>query len=193
MTDTTGSIVSKLQQTKLPLWVSLVLAVAVLIVFAWQQVVMRQAEARLEAERTQMAQKFEADRATLVSEANLFLANQGESQSRRFGQALSWAVRGELIRNNLEQVDQFTNELVKVPGIELVVFADAKGKILVASDRKHQGADFGQLYPVDLLQAPEVSLRQDANGQLLVVPVMGLNSRLGTLVLRQQPATFQPR
>lgn len=189
-----SSVLTRLQQTRLPLWVSLALAALVVVVYAWQQVSVSRAGVRLEAERTQLTQQLEADRAAIISQAKDFVARQADAHSHRFGLALAWAVRGETIRNNLEQVDQFSNELVKLPGIDLVIFADAKGKVLVASDKKHQGSDFSQIYPLDLLQVPEVSLRPEGQtGQLLLIPVMGLNSRLGTLVLRQQAASFQPQ
>jgi len=102
--------------------------------------------------------------------------------------ALAWAVRGELIRNNLDQVDQFFNEMVRMERVERVVLAGQDGKVLLSSDKRFQGGDFAALYPAELLGAPQVAVLAGAEGKKrLVLPVMGLSARLGTVVMDYAP------
>lgn len=180
---------ARLQETRLPLWAGLLLLILLLAVFAWQRVALNRAEARLAGERTAMAQKFEADRASLVSQVRERTAAQSDASRRRFALALSWAVRGELIRNNLDQVDQYFAELVKQPGHNLVLLAAPDGKVLVSTDRKHLGADAAGVVPAEALGQAEIALRAEADGaKLLSIPVMGLNARVGTVLLRYKEA-----
>lgn len=178
-----------LRETKLPLWVSLLLVLLLVVVFIWLRVSIGAAEARLDRERQDLTRQFESDRAALLVRLQDFTARRDDESQRRFGTALAWAVRGELIRNNLDQVDQFFNEIVRMEGVERVVLAGQDGKILLASDKRYQGGDFSTLYPAELLGAPQVSVLPGVEGKKrVVVPVMGLTVRLGTVVMDYAPA-----
>lgn len=170
---------------RLPLWVSLALLVMLLGVFAWQQLAVKRAEARLAQERTTMLTQFENDRAALVDSVRQRAQIASDDAERRFAQALAWAVRGEMIRNNLDQVDQFFAEIVRMPGYKLALLALPDGKLGVATDRRHLGADAASLAPAGLVEASDITIRVDAEGMRWVaIPVMGLNARLGTVLLR---------
>lgn len=177
-----------LRETKLPLWVSLLLALLLAVVFIWSRVSIGAAEARLEKARQAMTQKYESDRSALLARMQDFTARQDDESQRRFGMALAWAVRGELIRNNLDQVDQFFNEMVRMERVERVVLAGQDGKVLLSSDKRFQGGDFTALYPSELLATPQVAILAGAEGKKrLVLPVMGLTARLGTVVVDYAP------
>jgi len=172
----------------LPLWVSLLLALLLVIVFIWSRVSIGAAEARLESERQEMTRKLESDRAALLARLQDYTVRQDDESQRRFGLALAWAVRGELIRNNLDQVDQFFNEMVRMARVERVVLAGPDGKLLLSSDKRYQGGDFSTLYPAELLATPQVAVLAGAEGKKrVVVPVMGLTARLGTVVMDYAP------
>jgi hypothetical protein len=176
--------------TKLPLWVSLVLLLVVALIFAWKQVALGRMESRFEEEKQQLTQQYETGKSTLMRQAGAALSKNSEAAHRLFGNALAWAIRGELIRNNLDQIDQYFSELVKVERIHLVALASQEGKVLVASDKKLQNAEFGQIFPAELLNETQVSIHPQGEDRLLVLPVMGLNTRLGTAVLRYTPETL---
>lgn len=176
---------SKLQHTRLPVWVTLLFLVLLVAVFSWQRVAVSRAEARLADERAAMQQKFAADRIALIEQVRQRAAATTDETRRRFAMALAWAVRGEMIRNNLDQVDQYFAELVKLPGHKLVLLAERDGKVRVATDRKHLGADAASLVPSELLTRGEISIHDEGQGtRLLAIPVMGLNTRMGTVLLR---------
>lgn len=122
---------TRLHDIKLPLWVSLLLLVLLLAVFVWQSVAVATAERRLEDERRALLAS-QAQMQAVTGEAALRM----DDQSRQlFGTTLAWAVRAEMIRGNLDQIDQYFGALVRADGIDLALLADPSGKVLVASDR----------------------------------------------------------
>jgi hypothetical protein len=190
----TAILLARLRETRLPLWVSLVLAVLLVVTYAWQRAAANRAEARLGNERQTMAREAAAERTALLTQVRQLADARSDEAHRRFGTALAWAVRGEMVRNNLDQVDQYFAELVRLERISRVVLAGRDGKVLVSSDRKFLSSEASALYPADALSAEQVAVRPDADGgKLLVIPVMGLNARLGTvLVSYRQPELPAP-
>jgi hypothetical protein len=70
-----------------------------------------------------------------------------------------------------------------------VLLAGSDGKVQVSTDRRHLGADAATLVAPEALLLPEVTVRSEADGtKLLVIPVMGLNARLGTVILSGRPS-----
>ena len=179
-----ASTTARLAHTRVPLWLVLLVVVLLLALLGWQRVAMNRAEAGLESERQALSRQFEADRSALLSDLRAKVETNTDEAKRQFGMALAWAVRGEMIRNNLDQVDQFFGEIVKLPHTERALLADASGTVRVSTDRRHLGAALTTLVPVEATLADKVEVRVQAEGpKLLVIPVMGLNSRLGTVVV----------
>jgi hypothetical protein len=184
-----SGVLGKLTAVKLPLWVSLALVILWAISFAWQSLAQKRLEAKLDTDRAAMTAQADNDRQALLGELRARARGASEASLREFGMALAWAVRGEMIRNNLDQVDQFFTEIVKLPGTERVLLAGADGKVVVSTDRRHLGAEASTVVPPEALLLPQVTVRSEADGTLLlVVPVMGLNDRLGTVFVTRRPA-----
>ena len=162
----------------------IVVAVIGIALIGWlyvsKGIAVRQAQdAVTEAQESVAAQRVEWDKQAEARQAAM--AKQSLSQ---FGVPLAWAIRREMMGGNLDQVDQYVTDLVKLDGFEGVTVAKADGSIVVASDRRHLGAAFGSLYAERYLTAEQISAEETAPGQwLLVVPVMGLNARLGTVAI----------
>ncbi|MEW6132066.1 MAG: hypothetical protein AB1591_02715 [Pseudomonadota bacterium] len=176
--------IGMLQSIKLPLWVSVLLVLLLIFGFFWKQAAVVDVEARMQ----EQSRLFEADKTALRAEAAAMLAQKSETAHRQLGTVLSWAIRSEMIRDNLDQIDQYFAELVKTENIKLAVLADTNGKLLVSSDKKFQDGEFSQVFPADLLAEAQVAIRDGQDGnKLLVIPVMGLNSRLGTAVVSYAP------
>lgn len=183
--------IAKIQHMQLPAWSLLVFLGILLLVIAWKYIAVSQAESRVDRERVQMTQDLETERSIMMRKAREYADSQYNKEEERFGQVLSWAVRGELIRNNLDQVSQYLNELVKMKDTERVVLISDDGKLLVSTDKKLEEAEGKDLYPAEVLQKRKITMLSDVNGKkLLVVPVMGLNSRLATVVVSYKQAAL---
>lgn len=132
-----------------------------------------------------------AERANVVKQAEAQHAATLKRSLDLLGAPLAWAIRREMMAGNLDQVDQYVSDLVKLEGVHEVVVANADGAIVVASDRRHAGAAFVSLYPERYLRADEIVVDEVAAGRwLLAVPLMGLSARQGTVVLGYQPPPF---
>ncbi|MHB0982046.1 MAG: hypothetical protein ACYC02_01545 [Thiobacillus sp.] len=171
----------------------IIVAVIGIAIIGWlyvsKGIAVRQAQdAVTEAQESVAAQRAEWDKQAEARQAAM--VKQSLSQ---FGVPLAWAIRREMMGDNLDQVDQYVTDLVKLEGFEGVTVAQADGSIVVASDRRHLGAAFGSLYAERYLTAEQITAEETAPGQwLLVVPVMGLNARLGTVAIDYQVPPSAP-
>jgi len=178
------SPLAMLHTIKLPLWVGLVLLALLAGVFIWKQIEVGGAERRLAAERQVLIEKTEADKAALQHSAQETLASQSAEIYQLFGTALAWNVRSAMMRKNYDEIDQYFSALVKHDRIQLALLADPAGKVLVASDRKYLESRFSDHFPAALLQQPGVTIHPgEGKERRLVLPIQGLNSQLGTVVL----------
>jgi len=99
-----------------------------------------------------------------------------------FALPLAWSVRKELMRSNYDAIDDYFNELIQRKGFGVIMLVDPAGTIKVSTDRKLQGSSFLLRYPQMKLGAPvQVSYALPQGKSMFLVPVMGLNARLGTI------------
>jgi nitrogen fixation/metabolism regulation signal transduction histidine kinase len=166
--------------------------VAALVVVAvgmyfWKTSAVSAIEAKMSELQAQQAQV----RTDLIEQARRLDAQHAEEALRRFSTAFAWAIRRELMASNLDQVDQYFTELVQMNGFQSAVLASPDGKIVVASDRKKLAQSFSSLYPGKAQQAKDVQVERTADGVLrAVIPILGLNQQLGTVVLEFAPPGF---
>lgn len=174
-------VLSELPNKQIPMWYGAVFLVILLFIFAWKLIAVGQVEA-------EMAKQLANERVLITQEAREYADKQYIKEEERFGQVLSWAVRGELIRNNLDQVDQYLNELVRMKDTDRVVLISEEGKLLVSTDKRLEDANISDLYPNEVLQADKITVVTNVDDKkLLVVPVMGLNNRIAVIVVSYSP------
>lgn len=179
-----ASPISMLQTIKLPLWVGLTLLALLIAVFVWKQVAVAEAERRVAAERQALIAQTEVEKNTLQRTAQEALARHSGEIYQLFGTALAWNIRSAMMRNNMDEIDQYFAALVKNPQIPLVLLADPAGKVLLASDRKFQDRNFSDNFPAALLQQPGVSIHPgEGKERRLVLQIQGFNALLGTVLL----------
>jgi len=179
-----GTPLSKLHTTKLPLWVSLTLLALLIGMFAWKQIAGGAAERRFDEERQSLIYKAEAERSAYQSTAQETLARQSADIYRLFGTALAWNIRSAMMRNNLDEIDQYFSALVKNERIQLVLLANPEGKVLLASDRKFVGSQVSDHFPAAMLQQSGVTTHPgEGKERRMVLSIQGLNTQLGTVLL----------
>ncbi len=114
------------------------------------------------------------------------LALRAESLQREdirlFSLPFAWSVRKELMRGNYSQIDEYFNELIQRKEFALVMLVDPAGTIKVSTDRKLLGSSFGHLYTgINLAALQPLSYAVAEHQSLFLVPVMGLNEKIGTI------------
>lgn len=108
------------------------------------------------------------------------LTNQYAGETAR---VFSWAIRSEMLRENNEQINQFFLRLVKEPGFRKIQLVDINGNVIVSTDKKDEGSTVSD---TTILNAEDS--RQITRDNILrtVTPVMGLNSKIGVLVIDRE-------
>jgi hypothetical protein len=175
------SRLSTLLQQKLPLWLTLVIVLLVTVFFGVQHASYNAAEQRYKA----LTGELQAQQTSLQAHDADSRRRTVEESDMLFGTALGWAVRSAMLRKNLDEIDQYVSALARNPRIQLVLVADRSGKILLSTDRRSQGTRLSTHLPTALLKVDEVTVESaDAQRRHLVVPLQGLTTRLGTVVVR---------
>ncbi len=153
----------------------------------WRVVAVTSLENKLAAAESKQLQA----RDQLIEQARQLDARDSEESLRRFSVPVAWVIRRELMAANLDQVDQYFTDLVQRRGFQVALLANPDGKVLVASDRKKLADAFSSLYPAQYLEASEIKVERGANGNLLaIIPILGLNQQLGTVVLEYTPPAY---
>ena len=93
----------------------------------------------------------------------------------------SWAIRSELTRDNKEQVNQFFLSFIKEHGVSKVQFVNVPdGKVTLSTNKKDEGSIYTN--QVALMSNETINFKNDSVLNV-VTPVMGLNNKLGVLVI----------
>ncbi|HLP04476.1 MAG TPA: hypothetical protein VK152_03505 [Paludibacter sp.] len=128
-----------------------------------------------------MEYRYNKSIATLKSGYQDRMDSVSTDQMKIAAKTFSWAIRGELIRENKDQVNQFFRNIISEPGISKVEFVDAAtSKVSLSTNKK----DEGSIYPdqVALMSQETISFQNDSL-LTVVTPVMNLNSKIGILVI----------
>jgi len=105
-----------------------------------------------------------------------------------------WAVRGEMMRDNIDQVNLFANDMIKENKFQLIAVANDKGIIVSSTNKKDEGRAFSTIGREKGLTDNNTTV-ENVNDTILIMtsPIMGFNNRLGTLLIKYaiQPLVFQ--
>jgi len=96
---------------------------------------------------------------------------------------LGWAIRNELLKEDISTVHQYIAQFVKSSAVELVLVNDADGKIISASDKKIEGQQFSDVFPDINREVTETQITLKDNRYSVIQPVMGFDHQIGTIFL----------
>jgi hypothetical protein len=97
--------------------------------------------------------------------------------------SLTWAVRSEMTRDNMEQVNTYFIQLIKEPSIESIQLVEhSTGNILISTNKKDEGTKLKNEFVLNA-KAP-ISKLQDKR-IISAAPVYGLSEQLGVLVIER--------
>jgi hypothetical protein len=135
-----------------------------------------------------LQQRMATEREQLSAEQRKAMDLQARELLRLAARPLAWAIRAELLRGNLGQVDDYMREFVRERGVNSILLVGPDGKILLATNRKLETQLAEGLVSKPLLAAAEPTFEEAAGMIRLAVPVAGFDRRLGLLVLDYDPA-----
>jgi hypothetical protein len=119
----------------------------------------------------------------LEKAANEIIFNNENDWINQTVKPLSWAIRSEMLRENRENIEQYQNEFVKMPGFSNLMFINNEGSIWLSTDKKYEGSPFANHYNVEFISHNDVFLEADQSENIIKIsaPIMGIDRRLGTL------------
>lgn len=93
----------------------------------------------------------------------------------------SWSVRSELLRQNLENLNQLFTVFVKESDADLVQLVDMKdNKIIISTDKQFEGKIFKLAMSMNLNK--QTTVRTDLK-TTIYTPIMGFNNNIGLLIV----------
>lgn len=144
----------------------LISALVIILIIAglliWKAVGMKRVEKQLQAETKALNKKW----------------------LMRMAQPYVWAIRKEIMNGNIAAVNLYGNELVREGPFSDVLVATPDGKIISATNKRFEGAEFSSYAKPEYLKADTATVHEVDDSRLLMVsPVMGLNERIATVVI----------
>lgn len=130
-------------------------------------------------------------RKDLSAQADSALSKQNKQLLKLSAKPLVWAIRSEMLRNNLDEINVFNTDLVKERNVTEITLLNAAGKIINSTDKKLEDTMAKPDY-LALLKSDTVSVNSINDSlNLLVAPVMGYQSKLGAVILKYRVEKFQ--
>ena len=124
---------------------------------------------------------FTAKTVTLKKEYTLKIDSMKIANLQQTIKVFSWAVRSELNRSNLEEVNQFFLTFVKEKDIRMIDLINPEnGEIILSTDKKNEGQIISDKQIMDVT---DLTVLADSMQLKVVVPIMGLNIKNGVLVV----------
>lgn len=137
------------------------------------------------------AKAFTVEKTVLIEQAQGAMKANTEKHLEMMMRTFVWAVRGEMTRDNLEQVDQYFKQLVKSDNIREISLVNKTGTILISTNKKYEGNQLADGYDESLLKTEEVTIIDGDDVDIVAAPIMALDSRMGTVILQYKPDFFQ--
>lgn len=146
------------------------LVIIILVISLWSIIKISLMEHRFKKETLKLKSDYE-NRIDSLTTKQIMLSSR----------VFLWAIRSELTRENKEQVNQFFVSFIKEPGVRKVEFVNAPdSKVLISTDKKDEGTVYTN--QIVLMTNEAINFKNDSI-LTVVTPVMGLNNKLGALVI----------
>ncbi|MDZ4204270.1 MAG: hypothetical protein U1C46_05570 [Bacteroidales bacterium] len=150
--------------------VAVIFILIAIAVFIWAQVKICNMEKNFSKQKSEIINNYEIK----IDSLNL-------ATWQLTSKVFSWAIRSELIRENIEQVNQFFLSFIKEPNITKIQLINPEDSfILISSDKKDEGQLASE--PIMLL-TDKMATYKDSLLIKTITPIMGLNSKIGILVI----------
>lgn len=135
-------------------------------------------------EVSNLTKKAETEKAALIREANLQIMQVHGEHLRLLAKPFVWALRTEMLQGNMNQVNLYMSDMVKEPNIQQIIVANDKGIVVASTNKKDEKQPFSSVAKGAGITSNEIKI--DTSGSMIVMtsPIMGFNSRLGTLLIR---------
>ncbi len=130
---------------------------------------------------------------SLIVQADSLIINQNKRALMLTAKPLVWAIRGEMLRNNLDEINILTTDLVKEKSILDISLLNASGIIINSTNKKLEGSVASDIYKNYLVVDSIQVLNTSDSVARVIAPVMGYQSKLGVIIMNYKFSRFKPQ
>lgn len=136
-------------------------------------------------EITNIRRTAESNDQLLKEQAIKSIVTSKEEQLKLLAKPYVWAVRTELMKGNISQVNLYADDLIKEKNFLRIAIANDSGIIVSSTDKKDEGKPFTSIGEAAALNNNDTVVENTGDSVLTVTsPIMGFNNRLGTLYIK---------
>lgn len=123
------------------------------------------------------------EKKAVIKAASAQLLENNRQSLMVLSKPLAWSIRLEMMRGNMEQVDLLISDLVKERNFQFIHILGLDGNVVLSTNKKLEGMPVDIVSVNDALPNDSTVVINEADDVVVVVtPVMGYDSKLGTLV-----------
>ncbi|CAN5386182.1 hypothetical protein BH11BAC5_BH11BAC5_23560 [soil metagenome] len=129
--------------------------------------------------------KAASDYLSLKEQATKSIVASREEQLKLLAKPYVWAVRTEMMKGNINQVNLYALDMIKEENLLRISIANDSGIIVSSTNKKDEGQPFTSIAEAAALTNNNTSVANTGDSILIVTsPIMGFNKRLGTLFIK---------
>jgi len=149
---------------------AVVLTFLLIVVFIWFSVKINNNKNHFENEKTQLITKYETERDSLQIKSLEFAST-----------VFSWSIRSEMLRNNMENLNQLLTVFVQESTASLVQIVDPETRmVILSSDKKCEGIEYDKEINFEINEPVVI---KDDQKIIIITPIMGFSNRIGVLIV----------
>lgn len=149
---------------------AVVLTILLLLVYFWFSAKINNNKNHFENEKVQMITRYETERDSLQIKSLEFASS-----------VFSWSIRSEMLRNNMENLNQLLTVFVQESAANLVQVVNPETReVILSSDKKFEGTEYDTDVNFEINQS--VVIKNDQNIRI-ITPIMGFSNRIGILIV----------
>lgn len=149
---------------------AVVLAIILILVIIWFSARIDNNKNQFENEKTQLITQYETERDSLQIKSLEF-------QSTIF----SWSIRSEMLRDNMENLNQLLTIFVQQSAANLVQIINPETReVIISSDKLYEGTRYDQEVNFEINQPVVI---KDDKKISIITPIMGFSNRIGVLIV----------
>jgi len=127
----------------------------------------------------------QSDYKALKEQAIKGIVTSKEEQLKLLTKPYVWAVRAEMMKGNINQINLYALDLIKEKNFQLIAIANDSGIIVSSTDKKDEGKPFTSIGEAVALTNNDTMVENTGDSILVVTsPIMGFNKRIGTLFFK---------
>ena len=149
---------------------AVVLTILLIVVFIWFSAKIANNKKQFENDKIQLITQYETERDSL------------QIKSLEFASIVfSWSIRSEMLRNNMENLNQLLTVFVQESTASLVQIVDPENRmVILSSDKKYEGIEYDKEINFEINEPVVI---KDDQKITITTPIMGFSNRIGVLIV----------